>query len=563
MISENYKNELGGWAIGSVLFDWIHENLPKGSTILEFGSGAGSALLAQDYNVCSVEHDLAWVAKYPTVKYVYAPIVDGWYAETLFSHIPKSYDLILVDGPPGNIGRSEIIHHFDKLNPDVTVIFDDTDRVAESNLASEFSRRYRSGMPGTTVQDGGKSFTVFRGTQDLTVHTKPGLCLNMIVKDEESNLPRLFESIHPWIDYFVISDTGSTDRTIELIHELSKKYEVPGEVIENEWQNFGHNRTLALNGAYEAREIGRHKCDWAITIDADEMLKVEDPNWIEKLDRDRSYSIDKVESSIRYHVNHIINLSHERWDWRGPAHNYSHRISGSNPIGWTGGAHIVRDSASLGGKSRKFNGNMRQKYMHDADLFEKELAKNPNDARSQFYLGQSYRDANELELAYDSYVKRAKMTNGWYQECYISWLEAGKLAKRMDRNNDAIHCFMQAYNLMPRRPEAGYELSTLVKSMDMIDMAYVISKDAASRMRTESKDLFLNHQVSTWMLKDRHSINAYWKGEWLESYELSKDLLKIINQIPEEHHDRIRNNMRLSKEKVIELGLLHPPGLNL
>jgi hypothetical protein len=65
------------------------------------------------------------------------------------------------------------------------------------------------------------------------------------------------------------------------------------------------------------------------------------------------------------------------------------------------------------------------------------------------------------------------------------------------------------------------------------------------------------------MLKDRHSINAYWKGEWLESYELSKDLLKIINQIPEEHHSRIRNNMRLSKEKVIDLGLLHSHGLNL
>ena len=41
-----------------------------------------------------------------------------------------------------------------------------------------------------------------------------GICLNMIVKDEAANLERLFASLYKSIDYYVISDTGSSDNTI-------------------------------------------------------------------------------------------------------------------------------------------------------------------------------------------------------------------------------------------------------------------------------------------------------------------------------------------------------------
>ena len=41
----------------------------------------------------------------------------------------------------------------------------------------------------------------------------PSLCLCMIVKNETRVLPRCFGSLAPYIDYWVISDTGSTDGT--------------------------------------------------------------------------------------------------------------------------------------------------------------------------------------------------------------------------------------------------------------------------------------------------------------------------------------------------------------
>ena len=72
------------------------------------------------------------------------------------------------------------------------------------------------------------------------------ICLNMIVKNETKVLRRLFPSLHGCIDYYVISDTGSTDGTQDLIRELGEKYGIPGEINEEPWQNFGYNRNVAL-----------------------------------------------------------------------------------------------------------------------------------------------------------------------------------------------------------------------------------------------------------------------------------------------------------------------------
>ena len=76
-----------------------------------------------------------------------------------------------------------------------------------------------------------------------------GICLNMIVKNETKNLERLFASVYKYIDHFIISDTGSTDNTIELIYELGKLYNIPGKVVSHPWIGFGPNRQLVLEAA--------------------------------------------------------------------------------------------------------------------------------------------------------------------------------------------------------------------------------------------------------------------------------------------------------------------------
>lgn len=64
----------------------------------------------------------------------------------------------------------------------------------------------------------------------------------MIVKNETTVLPRLFKSLHRYVDYYAIVDTGSNDGTLDLIKIEMEKYGIEGEVHHREWVNFGHNR---------------------------------------------------------------------------------------------------------------------------------------------------------------------------------------------------------------------------------------------------------------------------------------------------------------------------------
>jgi hypothetical protein len=69
----------------------------------------------------SVEHDEEWVGHASDSNYTHAPLRDYdspanhiWYDDEIVqAGLPDSPDLILIDGPPGVIGRGGILYHMD------------------------------------------------------------------------------------------------------------------------------------------------------------------------------------------------------------------------------------------------------------------------------------------------------------------------------------------------------------------------------------------------------------------------------------------------------------------
>ena len=154
------KNNFGGWAIDLNCYEEIRNLLPENSTILEFGSGSGTAELIKNYTVYSIEHNKDWLNKYDT-NYIHAPIkeykennhVYRWYDKDIIKkEIPASYDLILVDGPPSNVmpngsSRMGFYYNLDLFNlKDSIIIFDDVNRNPDFNnmkmIADKLNRRY-------------------------------------------------------------------------------------------------------------------------------------------------------------------------------------------------------------------------------------------------------------------------------------------------------------------------------------------------------------------------------------------------------------------------------------
>jgi len=134
------------WAIGGGIRAAIAQLVPKGSTILELGSGSGTKQLAEKYTMWSIEHDEKWIGHCNIANYIFAPITtlsDGntqWYDPTILANlIPENYDLILVDGPPGKYGREGFILHHDLFRTDVPIVIDDTIRKEEAEIARELA----------------------------------------------------------------------------------------------------------------------------------------------------------------------------------------------------------------------------------------------------------------------------------------------------------------------------------------------------------------------------------------------------------------------------------------
>ena len=95
----------------------------------------------------------------------------------------------------------------------------------------------------------------------------PKVCLNMIVKNEAKNLPRLFESLKDIIDDYVITDTGSTDNTVKVIKEYWDNLKVKGHIETIPFKNFAYNRTEGLKLARK-----KSKSDFILLLDADMVL---------------------------------------------------------------------------------------------------------------------------------------------------------------------------------------------------------------------------------------------------------------------------------------------------
>lgn len=87
--------------------------------------------------------------------------------------------------------------------------------------------------------------------------------LAMIVKNERSNLPRLFKSISGCFDQIVIVDTGSTDGTVEFLLRSSTE-KLPIEVHQFNWiDDFSSARNYSISFL---------KTDFVAWLDADDVL---------------------------------------------------------------------------------------------------------------------------------------------------------------------------------------------------------------------------------------------------------------------------------------------------
>jgi len=280
----------------------------------------------------------------------------------------------------------------------------------------------------------------------------PLICLNMIVKDEahiiEETLTKLINSIK--IDYWVISDTGSTDQTKEIIVDFFKRNRIPGELVTHPWKDFGHNRTAAL-------EAAKGKSKYILIFDADDYF-VGKPELPDIMNHD-GYFLKFGNEVCSYNRLALVrnDKSGLNWKYLGVLHEYITTIPNVkiNSADIPGNYYIV--SGKSGNRSKDQN-----KYLNDAKILEKGYyeAKESGDNlfnRYAYYCANSYFDSNQTHDAIKWYLTTLEC-HGWTEERYNSCLRLYELYSRKDEQITGLFYLLKSFNYNPRRIEGIYEL---------------------------------------------------------------------------------------------------------
>lgn len=138
------------WALCDGVLEAVFQLTTEQSSILEFGSGFGSKLISDHRTITCVEHNQKFVGQFDGVNYIHAPLVPirpldafedtQWYDfEEITACLPDKIDMIIIDGPPKDIGRSGILHNLDRFSETSLWIIDDVQREKDQRLANYIS----------------------------------------------------------------------------------------------------------------------------------------------------------------------------------------------------------------------------------------------------------------------------------------------------------------------------------------------------------------------------------------------------------------------------------------
>jgi glycosyltransferase involved in cell wall biosynthesis len=351
------------------------------------------------------------------------------------------------------------------------------------------------------------------------------ICLNMIVKNETPTIGRCLASVRPFIDSWVIVDTGSSDGTQKLIRETLA--DLPGELFERPWRDFASNRSEAL-------ELARGRADYLLVVDADEVMTADEGFTLPALDRDCYDVPHKVKRDGASFQLVTLFATHLPWRYESPVHEVLvcdrsftlGRLDGVCVIGWFDSARNQVDA--------------RTKYMGDAAVLEAALQRDPNNPRYTYYLAQSYRDAGECEKAIEFYERRATL-GGWDEEVWSALYQAGSLRLHIQQSVAAVSAtLLRAYQARPRRAEPLVLLAAMHRLRKEYALAHLYASKAASLPRPDDR-LFLNEAVYAWQALDEQAVAASWLGQFGEALRLC-DRLLTKPELPESERVRIADN---------------------
>lgn len=325
---------------------------------------------------------------------------------------------------------------------------------------------------------------------------RPTICLCMIVRDEAHVIERALASARPWIDAWVICDTGSTDGTPERAAAALKG--IPGMVHHHDWVDFGANRSRAI-------ALARRQADYVLILDADMTVQVADPDFKAGLVADR-YWLRYDDPELDYSQVMLVSSRHD-WRFVGVTHEYIHTdaetIDGILPA-----VSLVH---------RGDGGNRSAKYSRDVTLLTGALKADPADTRAMFYLAESFAQLGRYAEARDWHRARAA-AGGWEEErWYASYRAAVMDGEAGAPWPEVSTALLDAWAARPQRIEPLYDIVRHHRLAGEFAQGYAFAAMAGHGLGYPDDHLFIARAVYTHLFAFEYGVCALALGRLSEA----------------------------------------------
>ncbi|HEY0382130.1 MAG TPA: glycosyltransferase, partial [Candidatus Elarobacter sp.] len=352
------------------------------------------------------------------------------------------------------------------------------------------------------------------------------ICLCAIVKDEAKVIARCIASVRPLIDAWAIVDTGSTDGTQQVVRELLG--DLPGELIERPWVDFGHNRTEALAHA-------RGRADYMLVIDADETLERDIAFTLPAL-TGRAYAVEVVSSNLSSPQWRLLQDALP-WRYEGVLHA---RIAADAPASGDvlAGLRVAvhRDGA---------RSSDPLKARRDALVLERALLGDPDNTAYAFSLAQSYRDAGEIDQALRWYRKRAE-SGGAPDEAWFSLYQIALLEQRAEKPwPEVLQSLLRAYERDPSRAEPLFRIALAYQARREHHVAMIYLARAAKLPMPPASAPFVERALYDVQVPLEHAVAAFYVGDHETAVATDNALLRS-KTLPAALIEHVISNRRFS-----------------
>jgi glycosyltransferase involved in cell wall biosynthesis len=323
------------------------------------------------------------------------------------------------------------------------------------------------------MERAGAKFDWYRADHDDSIigDESKRVCLTMIVKNESAVIERCLAAALPHIDAWAITDTGSTDDTVDRVERFFAARGVPGALARAPFRDFAQARNASLD---HARAVG--DWDYALLVDADMVL-------CGTLDKSAlrapAYKIEQRDGRLDY------------WNTR-----LVRRDAPARYVGVTHEFLSVEGAEILTGlyvDDRNDGGSRGDKAERDIRLLSEGLVAEPHNGRYMFYLANTYRETGRHAEAIQWYARRIAV-GGWDEEVWYAHYSTARCYQALGDEPNFLKACVDAYDFRPTRGEPLKLLARHYRERGRSDAAALFA-EALAAVDYPRDELFVEREV--------------------------------------------------------------------